>query len=505
MSRSLPLQSDFDTTCLSLEPPLKKRKEPNLAPGPDTHADADRWAFKSLEALRDTGLQQFGVDFAARLRSTLAAGLCMRTDYSGLGGPEEALDQVFRALGNREAFQFTCQRSGDVLRCARDLLKSRQGLSRPACVHVNILERFPADLLVRLEDRRQQLLKQAQAASDFEELGRQFIQEAFHAVMDRMQVMDISQHRAHCEVHDCNCPVFPEPPEAFAGLMCSVAGVSCFDFSNMGVAHKFLGDSALAFVIWAVERRLADEDFFVAENVPAFDEAMLARLMHGMYDMFCLRVCPTCFGLPITRDRKYMVFLSKRLIWAPEVAALGHEAAFRKFFMRQVMLRADEMLRSPTQELDAHVQQLALRRNLPARAANGRQWSCYLAMSKTRQHRVQEHEQVLRAAGFSDRSPVLTNIAQSAQHMGPVVSGYLPTLLRKSDIWSFRLRRLVTATELLEFQGYNLYGEPQLRSSLEHALQSVSCTNKTSLAGNAMHIQCIGSVLLFTIACTVRA
>ena len=74
-------------------------------------------------------------------------------------------------------------------------------------------------------------------------------------------------------------PFFPEPPEAFAGLVCSVAGISCFDFSSMGTAHRFLGESALPFVIWAAERRLADEDFFIAENVPAFDEAMLAQLM----------------------------------------------------------------------------------------------------------------------------------------------------------------------------------------------------------------------------------
>ena len=49
------------------------------------------------------------------------------------------------------------------------------------------------------------------------------------------------------------------------------------------------------------------------------------------------------------------------------------------------------------------------------------------------------------------------------------------------------------------------YGDSQLRSGLEHALEAVSCTNKISLAGNAMHIQCIGCVLLFTLACTVRA
>ena len=495
----------LQSSCLSLEPPLKKRKEANLVPGPNTHADVDRWASRSLDALQSTGLEEFGIDFAARLRNKLAAGLCMRTDYSGLGGPEEAFDQIFRALGSSEAFQFTCQRSGDILPYARDLLKSRLGLSRPACVHANILERFPEDLLVRLQGRRHQYLKQASAAGDFEDLGRQFIQEAFHAVMDRMQMMDISQHKAPCVVHGCDCPIFPEPPEAFAGLVCSVAGISCFDFSSMGTAHRFLGESALPFVIWAAERRLADEDFFIAENVPAFDEAMLAQLMCGMYDMVCLRVCPTCFGLPIARDRKYMVFLSKRLVWAPEVAAAGHEAAFRTLFMRQVMLRADEMLRSPTHVLDAFVERLALRRNLPARAANGRPWSCYLAMSRTRQHRVQEHEEALRAAGFSDRSPVLTNIAQRAQHMGPVLSGYAPTLLRKSDIWSFRLRRLVTATELLELQGYNVYGDSQLRSGLEHALEAVSCTNKISLAGNAMHIQCIGCVLLFTLACTVRA
>ena len=92
--------------------------------------------------------------------------------------------------------------------------------------------------------------------------------------------------------------------------MCSVAGVNCYDFSSMGACKQYLEKSGPAFVVWAAERWLADEDFFIAECVVGFDDEALADLMDGKFKMYTLRACPSLFGLPITRDCKYMVFLS---------------------------------------------------------------------------------------------------------------------------------------------------------------------------------------------------
>ena len=220
--------------------------------------------------------------------------------------------------------------------------------------------------------------------------------------------------------------------------------------------------------------------------------------------MHTLRACPSLFGLPVTRDRKYMVFLSRRLEWCDAVHTVGVQEAFRKLFARPVVMRGDELLRAPDAAVDDFVRSLAVARGLPPVGPGGVAWSCYLAMSSASKQSVRDHEESLAAAGFAQRAAVLTNIAQRASHMGPVLSGFVPALLRSSLLWSFRKRRLVLPAEHLELQGYNLWGNEDRRSVVAALLPSLRSTSLKSLAGNAMHIQSIGSVLMFVVSCTVR-
>ena len=124
------------------------------------------------------------------------------------------------------------------------------------------------------------------------------------------------------------------PGPLLRGYLCSVAGVNCFDFSNMGAGKKFLGTSAMPFLLWAVERLFSCEDFFVVECIPPFHDVTLADMMKDAFTLHTLRVCPSILGLPITRDKKYMIFLSKRLAWAPEILGVDLQEAFCKLVQR---------------------------------------------------------------------------------------------------------------------------------------------------------------------------
>ena len=512
------LQFDYDVA-MELEGRRKVKRQKlrnDFPPGPRTHAEADAWVTSTMNALRERGLQQFNVDFAVRLVDAMQPGhgVCLRTDYSGMGGPEEALHEIVMALGI-DSSAVICQRAGDIDESAMTVLKCR-GLRwsscSECCVHHDIVDRCPPqiyDKMIRLQKRYLRLAAAALAKAGappkravYEKYGRSFIKQAVPLVAKAMAELPLPLS-AYCWTHHADCPIFPLPPPGFGGSLCSVAGVSCYDFSNMGVGKQFLGTSGPAFAVWCAERLIADEDFFVAECVTSFDDETLAELLDGKYSLYTLRACPTLFGLPIARDRKYMVCLSKRRSWHPAIHANGPAQSFQKLFERQVMMRGDELLRAPVSKQNEFLSKLATQRNLPPFRSSGSGWSNFLVMTHAQQKSLGQHEDALRNAGLSSTAPVLTNLSQRAQHMGPVLSGYVPTLLRRSKIWSFRLRRMVLPEECIELQGYNLFGHAECRSPIQHAMAFVKDSAKKSLAGNAMHVQSIGSVLIFVLACTV--
>ena len=104
------LQQDVDEVSSARAPLLKKRKckEGQLPPGPTTCEEALNWVPPCLQQMHDIGLGLYNVDYRDRLQKALASGILLRTDFSGLGGPEEALDQILTGLGMSHEL-VTCQ------------------------------------------------------------------------------------------------------------------------------------------------------------------------------------------------------------------------------------------------------------------------------------------------------------------------------------------------------------------------------------------------------------
>ena len=278
------------------------------------------------------------------------------------------------------------------------------------------MDRCPAGLLERLEQMRQAYLEKAEvrcATEDktevFVDLGARYAQRALN-MLHSSQADFASQHSAMCCKHSSMRSIFPPPPAGFKGLVCSVAGVNCYDFSCMGLGKRFLGPSVVPFVIWLWERLMSEEDFFIVECTPVFDDMLLSQLLRGVYNLACLKVCPSLFGLPMTRDRKYMIATAKSMQWDSEVLAVGHQQAFERLLARQVEMQGDEMLRAPADEISKFVAALAAVRKLPPKRSSNTDWSCFLAMSRGLQNSVSEHEAALTSAGFAPTSPVLSNL-----------------------------------------------------------------------------------------------
>ena len=148
------LHRDFDddaalqATCQPHSAKAKRRRTEVLLPlGPQTHAEADAWVQSSMIGLRDRGMQEFGVDFSVSLQASLepGRGLCLRTDYSGMGGPEEALHQMEMAL-SLDSSALVCQQGDDLDTDALTMWRYRifrWSACSECCLHGNILERCP--------------------------------------------------------------------------------------------------------------------------------------------------------------------------------------------------------------------------------------------------------------------------------------------------------------------------------------------------------------------------
>ena len=197
---------------------------PDLPLGPQTAAESVRWAPQLLDQLAAHSKKYFGVDFALQAEERLRCGICLRTDYSGLGSPEEALSKILVAVQSHSfaEFQcdpkkFCCQRAGDIESCCRQVLLSHEGVFKPSCVHGDILERCPPEVL-KLWNTMQHAAKERANAkvdsgddinSSFLDEGRAFVRQALATLTLRMSTKGARQKflNAPCHAHQSKCPV----------------------------------------------------------------------------------------------------------------------------------------------------------------------------------------------------------------------------------------------------------------------------------------------------------
>ena len=142
---------------------------PHQLPGPSTPTECLLWPMYQLESLSVEGSSLCGVDFGAKARQRMYAGVLLSTDYSGIGCAEQACEQLHRAswiVGRSqcepvpECCMSASQRAGDLTKHCRQVLKGHSGIFQPGCVHGNILDRCPPQDLGRMQSIRLKVLKE---------------------------------------------------------------------------------------------------------------------------------------------------------------------------------------------------------------------------------------------------------------------------------------------------------------------------------------------------------
>ena len=104
------------------------------------------WAAFGWQALETRGLETFGINLAERLMAALKRGVYLNTDYSGMGGPEEALRQVVVQSPSQHgdlSEALVPGRAGDLMPHCRQVCCGHRGKLAPVRVFGNILDRCP--------------------------------------------------------------------------------------------------------------------------------------------------------------------------------------------------------------------------------------------------------------------------------------------------------------------------------------------------------------------------
>ena len=208
--------------------------------------------------------------------------------------------------------------------------------------------------------------------------GRKFVRVAAKFIfqgVDNMSAEEIAGITARCDVHGGEeCPSLPKLPKKFKGLLGSIAGLNCYEWSSMGKTMRWLGESAFPFFVWLRERMMGNDDFAIAECVRGFDDDLLKDLVESKFMLFTLEFSPTLFGDVTQRMRKYMILLGKgRLRWHASIGKCGHQAAFERIFGRRVVMESiPQRFRAAEEEVKSFIEDMAIRRGFPPRRTGGR-------------------------------------------------------------------------------------------------------------------------------------
>ena len=139
MSLEIEADSDFGE-----EPHTPSSRSPTTV---DACLDT-RWIWLSLQS---NGLRYFQIDLSEVLKVKLEDGVGLDTDYSGMGGAEEAFQKMIETAPFSLEPRVWFQRCGDITASCREILASHKNdcckIPGPECIFGDMMERCPPETL----------------------------------------------------------------------------------------------------------------------------------------------------------------------------------------------------------------------------------------------------------------------------------------------------------------------------------------------------------------------
>lgn len=123
-----------------------------------------------------------------------------------------------------------------------------------------------------------------------------------------------------------------------------VAGTPCVAWSPQGLQEGTSHSEVIAFLAWACQRLLLDEDAFLHENVPEFPESLLQYVFGARYIIQSIVVNSERYGHPNDRARRLSWCINKKVV----LARCSPWPEFAPRFERQCHITWHEYFRAPS-------------------------------------------------------------------------------------------------------------------------------------------------------------
>lgn len=488
--------------------------------GPQTYQDLFTWPAFFVDAILQKDNEDPDLGIGVNMVNKFHSGLHVVTDYSGVGSPEVACHFIHKALQNRAGSGYHIPppcfvRASDSDPDCRAVLLSHEGESAPGCVMGDLLERCPPLLLQEWKALWLHYRKEAQLdlapdervgssqllKSLVKEKGHEFLFEALRAMQQPDHAHLVSPVWCHKRQKACCVKGSGDKPRGTIEL--AVGGVTCVDWSNMGIRQGWLGASSIAFLEWIRERRIFREDLLLVECVEPFDHEVLDHLLPG-YGFFMVTLGPDDFGAPATRKRKYMALVNlETCAWHPDLR--NPVEAFREMFCCPVVVDASQFCNAPECMVDDHVKAWATKQGFPETTPNGKPWKAKQLMRGAERQSIREWEDKVRKICGLQPGKLTTSFMNVTQSVARSPHApFCPALMTRSRIWSMKAQRHMLVAEMFQVQGFNIFelGVGYVCPFKDMVLgDAIPETCLRRMCGNGMSMHCIGACICFLLAC----
>jgi hypothetical protein len=335
----------------------------------------------------------------------------------------------------------------------------------------------------------------------YKEIGREMAINAKPIIMRSVSEsfeMGSTNPLVPCARHATACRAFPHRTKA---LRVVVAGLACTGWSSFGVQKGWMDASNISYFCFIRDRLIQQEDVVIMECTPRFDETVTKMLLHGVYSLHTVVVSPIELGDKIERVRKYMVAYKDSIV--------NYNGDFNADFKRMAALMKEKIdnnivsgpsgakyFSAPREEVEEVRSQLAAAKHLPEHSS-GRKWKFSTILPRSVKARLSDVTSLkcehVAESKLDPQIPIFGTICQNSSYA--TLSHMIPTLARKTMVWSFEHKRPMIGWEHLKSHGLAM----EKPGKLQTYLSGLSEAEKKGLAGNGMTTIQMGSVFVFAI------
>ena len=323
-------------------------------------------------------------------------------------------------------------------------------------------------------------------------------------------------HQKKCRIYDTDSGI-----EKKCALQLGWAGTSCLDVCRPGKRLGRFGPTSKAFKTWCQERLVRQENLYIQESTELFDKQSILDEVGNMYDVFCLLLGPELFGWWTSRPRHFCVLVLKA---SGSLATCSLDSFLQIFCRARPVdgLKGHAFWCAPAGTLEAMRSRLAEKRRVHMTAAFT-SWRSLLSLAD--QARLRKYDSALETKRLTELAAQIADEGQSGSSlhgrtydkedllseklicnprqnegckMGSLTA-FVPTLLRKSVIWSQEVDRFLIGKEHLVVQGVPAFApEPGFEGRFippwAESMDQFDDDTLKEFAGNSIHSLVAGAL-----------